>query len=299
MRTNKGSAVTVGTFDGVHRGHRKILETLVREAEKRNLEPIVVTFPEPPRNFFGDKTKLLCTLEKRKELLKKAGIERVEVIDFKDIHMLSPEEFAKRVLAKRLNCKLFVASSVFVFGNGREGNIGTLRALGKEHGFEVIEVGVDMKEGRKVGSSAIREALAEGDIAKTRELLGYDPTLTGKVIKGKGKGKEMGFPTINIEPDKGLADLKSGIYAAVLAYGGKEYKGAGYIGTKPTFGSNRMGFEIYIMEKPPRIAAGERAEIRLVERIRDDRKFGSEQELSEAIAGDVKEIDTWFKKKFP
>lgn len=296
MPLKRGAAVAVGTFDGVHRGHRKVLEALVREAGKKGLEPTVLTFPEPPRNFFGAKTRLLCTLEKRVGLLKGLGIKRVEVMDFKKIHSLSPREFAKKILAKRLACRMIAAGPIFRFGKDREGGIETLKTLGKEFGFEVMEVALETLNGGKIGSTAIREALAAGDTGKAKSLLGYWPVLAGIAVKGHGEGRRLGFPTINIRPYPGLADIGSGIYAAALLFKKRAYPGAFYIGTRPTFSDTVKSFEIHILGTPPKIRHGDAAEAVIMGRIRGDMGFDGREALARAIEGDVKKVREYFQR---
>ena len=263
-------AVAIGSFDGVHRGHRSVLDAV----HATGLEPTVITFDPHPRIALGNKVELLTTLERRLELLGEAGVETVLVAAFTpDLQQLTPELFAERFL-RAIGAESVVAGENFRFGVRRSGDLALLASLG----FDVVVAPVI--EG--VSSTAIRSALAEGDVVGAAEMLGRPFELDGLVVAGDQRGGTLGYPTANLRLEPDLACPQYGIYAGA-ALG---HRAAVSIGTNPHYGGSERRIEPYLLEYDGDLY-GQRLVVGLWERLRDESVFGSEEALVEQIARDV------------
>jgi riboflavin kinase/FMN adenylyltransferase len=264
-------AVAIGTFDGVHRGHVRVLEA----ARAAGLRSAVVTFDPHPRTYFGGDVPLLATLERRLELLDQAGIEDVLVCPFDGaMAELTAEEFADAVL-RAAGAEVVAAGDGFRFGRGRSGDLALLERLG----FDVRRVPIV----DNVSSSHIRSLLAAGDVVPAAQLLGRAPEVEGTVVTGDRRGAGLGFPTANLAIPPGLLVPALGIYAGA-ALG---HRAAISIGTNPHYGGTDRRVEAYLLDYDGDLY-GQRLIVELWERLRDEAAFGSEAELVEAIAADVK-----------
>ena len=264
-------AVAIGTFDGVHRGHVRVLEA----ALATGLRPAVVTFDPHPRTHFGGDVPLLATLERRLELLDQAGIEDVLVCPFDDaMAELTAEEFAGAVLSAA-GAEVVAAGDGFRFGRGRSGDLALLEQLG----FDVRRVPIV----DNVSSSHIRSLLDAGDVVHAAQLLGRAPEVEGTVVTGDRRGAGLGFPTANLAIPSGLLVPALGIYAG-SALG---HLAAISIGTNPTFGGTERRVEAHLLDYDGDLY-GQRLIVELWERLRDEAAFSSEAELVEAIAADVR-----------
>jgi riboflavin kinase/FMN adenylyltransferase len=263
-------ALAIGTFDGVHRGHRRVLE----EALATGLDPVVVTFHPHPRVVLGNQVELISTLERRIELIRDAGVVDVVVLDFTpELSQLEPEEFVERHV-RPLDAAAVVAGEDFRFGRRRRGDLGLLASLG----FEVV--GVATVPG--VSSTEIRRLLREGDVRAAAALLGRPAEAEGTVVSGDARGGTLGFPTANLAVPAELAVPAYGIYAgAALAH-----RAAVSIGTNPHYGGLERRVEAFLLDFDGELY-GRRLVIELWERLREERSFGSEEELVAAIAADV------------
>jgi riboflavin kinase/FMN adenylyltransferase len=263
-------AVAIGTFDGVHRGHRRVIET----AEAAHLRSAVVTFDPHPRTLLGAPIELLTTLERRLELLEAAGVEDVLVLRFDAALLaLAPETFAETVL-RAIGAEIVSAGDGFRFGHGRSGDLDLLVRLG----FEVRRVPlVD-----DVSSSHIRALLAAGDVAHAAQLLGRPAEVEGTVVTGDQRGEALGFPTANLAVPPGVLVPGLGIYAG-SALG---HRAAVSIGTNPHYGGTERRVEAFLLDFAGDLY-GRRIVVELWERLRDEAAFGSESELIEAIETDV------------
>jgi riboflavin kinase/FMN adenylyltransferase len=263
-------AVAVGTFDGVHRGHRAVVD----HAAATGLIPTVVTFDPHPRIALGNRVELLTTLERRLELLEEAGVETTIVAAFTpELQQLSPEQFAENYL-RGIGAEVVVAGEDFRFGNRRSGDLALLERLG----FEVRVA----PEVEGVSSTAIRAALAEGDVVTAAEMLGRPFELDGIVVRGDQRGGTLGYPTANLAVDPLLAVPLFGIYAG----GALGHRAAVSIGTNPHYGGTERRIEPYLLDFEGDLY-GSRLLLELWTRLRDEAVFGSEEELVEQIARDV------------
>ena len=263
-------AVAIGTFDGVHRGHLRVIEA----AAAAHLRPTVVTFDPHPRLVLGAPVELLSTLERRLELLGEAGVEDVLVLRFDEALLaLEPEAFADTVL-RAIGAEVVSAGETFRFGHGRAGDLALLERLG----FDVRRVPlVD-----NVSSSHIRKLLLAGDVVHAAELLGRPPEVEGTVVHGDHRGRLLGFPTANLATPPGLLVPQLGVYAGATI----GHRNAISIGTNPTYGGVERRVEGHLLDFDADLY-GQRMVFELWERLRDEAAFASEAELIEAIDDDV------------
>jgi riboflavin kinase / FMN adenylyltransferase len=263
-------AVAIGSFDGVHRGHRSVLDA----TRATGLAPTVITFDPHPRIALGNRVDLLTTLRRRLELIEEAGIETTLVAPFTpELQQLTPEEFAERYL-RAIGAEIVVAGEDFRFGVRRSGDLGLLERLGFR---VVVPPKVD-----GVSSTAIRAAIAEGDVVGAALMLGRPFELDGTVVAGDQRGGTLGFPTANLLLEPDLACPRYGIYAG-SALG---HRAAVSIGTNPHYGGTERRIEPYLLDFDGDLY-GERLVVGVWERLRDEAVFDSEEELVAQIAKDV------------
>ncbi len=271
-------AVAIGTFDGVHRGHRAVLD----EARATGLRTCVVTFSPHPRTVLGYDVRLLTPLDRRIELLAALEPDDLLVVDFTpELATKTPDEFVDSVL-RPLGTKAVLAGENFRFGAGRRGDLALLQRLG----FEII--GIPLVEG--VSSSRIRELLGEGDVTTAAALLGRPPELEGPVVPGDQRGGTLGFPTANLAVDPEILVPAYGIYAGSARLldddGETEHRTALSIGVNPHYGGVERRIEAFLLDFDGDLY-GRPLRVEFWERLRDERSFGSEAELVEQIARDV------------
>ena len=265
-------AVAIGTFDGVHLGHRAVLAAAIAAG----LDATTVTFEPHPRIAFGYEVELLTTLERRLELIGEAGIAEALVVQFDhEFSQQSPEEFVERVL-RPLGAEVVVAGGNFRFGRGREGDLETLRELG------IDARAVPLVEG--VSSSRIRDLLRAGEIERAAKLLGRPPELDGPVVSGDARGDTLGFPTANLRLDPQLLVPAYGIYAGAAL----DHRAAISIGTNPHYGGTERRVEAHLLDYEGDLY-GRRLVVQLWRRLRDEAQFEREEELVAQIARDVEE----------
>ena len=266
----KPRAVAIGSFDGVHRGHRSVLEA----SRATGLVSTVITFDPHPRIALGNRVDLLTTLERRLELITDAGVETAVVAPFTpDLQRLTPEEFAERYL-RAIGAEIVLAGEDFRFGVRRSGDLGLLERLG----FQVVVP--PRIEG--VSSTAIRAAIADGDIAGAAAMLGRPFELDGTVVAGDQRGGTLGYPTANLLLEPDLACPRYGIYAGSA----RGQRAAVSIGTNPHYGGTERRIEPYLLDFAGDLY-GERLVVEVWERLRDEAVFESEEELVAQIARDV------------
>jgi riboflavin kinase/FMN adenylyltransferase len=262
-------SVAIGTFDGVHRGHRRVIEA----AQAAELPTTVVTFDPHPRIALGNQVELLTTLERRLELLGALGVETLVVPFTSDLALATPEEFADSIL-RPLGAKVIVAGANFRFGRGRSGDLETLASLG----FDVRPV--PLVEG--ISSSRIRQLLRAGEIEAAAALLGRPPEVEGTVVSGDARGGTLGYPTANLAVPRELIVPANGIYAGRAG----DHRAAVSIGVNPHYGGEERRIEAFLLDFDGDLY-GQRLVVELWLRLRDERAFGSEQELIDQIGRDV------------
>ncbi|MCS7207235.1 MAG: bifunctional riboflavin kinase/FAD synthetase [Dehalococcoidia bacterium] len=282
------SAVSIGVFDGVHLGHQHLLSTLCAEARSRGLHSVVVTFRNHPRLFLNPHHPfpLLTTADERVALLEHQGVEAVLPLTF-DAHLarVSAEEFL-RALVEQVRMRLLVAGPDFALGYHRQGTLPVVQALGQRLDFSVVVVSPYLLHGRVVSSSAIRQAILEGQVAEAGRMLGRPFALVGIVRPGAGRGRRLGFPTANLAVDSSMAIPANGIYATWAVWGGRRWPSATSIGVRPTFGGGERTIETYILDFQGDLY-GQRLRLEFVHRLRDEQAFPTVQALVEQMTRDI------------
>lgn len=286
------SVITIGTFDGVHLGHKKIIKRLQNIALEKGLQSVILTFFPHPRMVLQTalEIKLLNTIEERQEILSNLGLDHLVIKEFtEDFSKLSAEQYVKDILVDELNAKHIIIGYDHRFGRNRRANIKDLITFGKQHSFKVEEISVKDVEDVAVSSTKIRNALNMGDIKTANTFLGYNYFLTGNVVKGKQIGKQIGFPTanINIKEEYKLIP-KNGAYVVKSSIDGSIYFGMMNIGTNPTVDGTKQSIEVHFFNFDQDLY-GKKLKIELLEPLRNERKFESLESLQDQLKID-KEI---------
>lgn len=283
------SVVTVGFFDGVHRGHQAVLRRTVETATAGGMAPVAVTFDRHPREILtpGREPRLLTTLERKASLIAKLGIGALIVLEFtEEFSLWKPQRFVRHVLVDGLHAGHVVVGSNFTFGFEARGDLDTLRELGGAHAFSVEGVPLFEIEGRPVSASSIREALSKGDLEWPRTALGRRYVLDGVVTTGAGRGKGLGFPTANLEVPPRMLLPGEGVYAGKAHVSGESFVAAINVGTNPTFGGEPLHAEAFLIDFEGELT-GRPMAVEFWERLRDEVRFDSPEELARQIKEDV------------
>ena len=282
--------VTVGTFDGLHVGHQKIIRRMKEIARENNGETILVTFDPHPRQVLNsNKTKLrfINTKSRKLSLLDASGIDHMIIIPFtKEFAQTSSEDFIRDFLVDKIGVKKLIVGYDHHFGKNREGNYAQLNLLGQKFGFGVEEIEAQYIDGLAVSSTKIRNALREGDVKKANKMLGYEYSISGTVIEGNKIGRTIGFPTANLDvEDKYKLIAAGGVYACRVELNGKTYNGMGNIGTRPTVGINGLVTEVHIFDFEKEIY-GQNLTLFFTDRIRNEKKFDNLDDLKKQLEKD-------------
>jgi riboflavin kinase / FMN adenylyltransferase len=296
LRSARGNAVTIGVYDGVHVGHRKVLELLRELADARDLGAVCITFDRHPAEVVRPESapKLLTTLEQKLELLEATGLlDRVYVLHFDEARSREPaEEFVQEAFVDAAGAKLVVVGADFHFGRGRGGNVALLERMGAEHGFAVVGLGLEAAPGGVVYSSTkIRELLTEGDVAGAAALLGRPHEVRGRVQVGDRRGRELGFPTANVAVPSRICLPADGIYAGTfLGPDAVERTAAISLGRRPTFyeHADMSLLEAFVLDFDGDLYDQE-VKVRFVERLRGEERFDSAEALVEQMQRDVED----------
>ncbi len=286
--------ITIGTFDGVHLGHRKIIERINQLAKERNGQSVIITFHPHPRFVINpdDTTlKLLSTVDEKIKLLEDCGVDVAVIIPFsREFSEQSPEDYIENFLVKYFHPSCIVIGYDHKFGRDRKGDFHLLEQLKKKYNFDLEEISKQALDDITISSTKIRNALHDGEITKANELLGYAYTLSGLVIKGLQNGRKLGYPTANlqlIEPTK--LTPKTGIYAVYVYVDGIKKRGMLSIGYNPTFGGKHISVEVNILDFDKDIY-GQMITLEFVKYIRSEKKFNSIEDLIAAIDQDKVDI---------
>ena len=282
------TALTIGVFDGVHLGHQLLVSKTKEKAAEKNLESVVVTFLHHPRLVLGRQSHItfITSIEERIRRLEGLGVSHVVALSFThELARLSAREFVK-LLMEYLKMRELVIGPDFALGKERSGNIASLQALGSELGFGIEVVPPLLYQGEVVSSTAIRGALARGEVNKMNKLLGRHFTLTGQVEKGDARGRTLGFPTANLIPNEEQALPADGVYACYAILGEQRYKAVLNIGVRPTFRGIQRLVEVHILDFSGNIY-GQELQVELIDRLRDEMKFPGPEELKSQMTKDV------------
>lgn len=283
------SAVTLGKFDGLHRGHQKLIQC-IQQHQSSNCKTVVFTFDVPPRShILQTPPKFLLTYEERRELTERFGVDILAECPFTDelMHM-EPEHFVKEYLVDRLHAEFLAVGPDFRFGFERKGTPQLLVKLGKVYGFEV-EILEKEKDGEQdISSTYVREELEKGNIEKVNHLLGYTYFTRGEIVHGRQLGRTIGIPTANLIPPDMKKLPPNGVYVTESRIGEKTYQGVTNVGYKPTVKENFLGVETYLFHCNEDLY-GQEAEVRFYQYLRPETKFASLEELKQQLNKDVEE----------
>lgn len=289
LSLDRDMLLTIGVFDGVHRGHQHLISQLMKQARQQNLLGGVVTFRQHPQEILSPRTRLpyLTSVDEKVRLLKNEGIDLVVVLSFTaELARLSMVEFVG-LLKKYLRMRGLVVGPDFALGRNREGDIDTLRKLGKDMEFNVTVVPPLKRNGEVVSSTAIRQALAAGDVRRVSDLIGRPFRLQGRIVSGAGRGSKLVVPTANLEADPNQALPADGVYATRSDVDGKVYQSMTNIGHQPTFDGSGRTVETYILNYNGNLY-GHELKIDFVERLRGEKRFDTTEELKRQIDEDIK-----------
>lgn len=281
-------AATLGTFDGVHLGHRKIIETLIEIARDQKLNSTLITFKPHPQMVLGKRgpTELLTTFEEKLKLLQNTGVSTIVVLDFnRQLASYPPEDFVREILIKKMDMRALVFGYDHAFGKDRAGNRELLEKMAKDEGFTFTVVQEHKIDGLRLKSTPIRAELKNGNYRRAVSALGYNYFLTGNIVKGHGVGKSLGYPTVNLAVPSGKLLPKEGVYAATAHFNNHIYKGMAYIGQRLTFEDTTLSVEMNLFDFSGNIHS-ESAVLELVDFIRPPEKFDSPEELAKKIKED-------------
>lgn len=281
--------VALGNFDGVHLGHQAILKTAIERARAAGGTSFALTFSPLPAKVLAPERapRLLLTAEDRFELMRRCGLDGVLVVNFtRELSQLSPRDFVRDFLLGKIGARVIVVGHSVSFGHNRAGNAATLVELGREFGFEADIVGPIKAGGIEVSSTKVRELIRNGDLAGAASLLGRYHFLTGTVVHGRERGREIGFPTANIASETECVP-PDGVYASRVVLPEGVHPAICNIGMRPTFSESQRAIEAHIFHFD-RDLYGHKVRIEMIERIRPEQKFASADELSHQIALDVR-----------
>ena len=284
----KKGVLTIGAFDGVHKGHQEIIKYALNRARSIKRKGIVLTLYPHPLEFFGSKGQSITTLEEKIELIEDLGVDVLVVLKFnKKLVLLSPWQFIKKILLRFTPCEIVIGSN-HTFGRGGKGRVSLLKKAGKIYNFKVTVINLKKVSGSYINSTGIRTLIRQGNVEKAKAQLGRYFSLTGKVVKGKGRGKILGFPTSNLKilPLKILP--KNGVYSGYIWRTRKKHRGIVNVGYCPTFGEKlkHPRVEVFIPGFKDKLY-GSTLKVEFMNRVRDERKFNSTEALSLQIKKDI------------
>lgn len=293
-------ALTIGNFDGVHLGHQAMLAKLRAAADARGLPACVMTFEPHPREFFApDQAPVrLTTLREKLELLAGHGVDRVQVCRFNfALAQVTAQEFIERILVRGLGVRWLQVGDDFRFGARRAGDLSMLKAMAGRHGYSAEAMATVELDGERVSSTAVRDALAAGDVAKAGRLLGRPYSISGRVVRGDRLGRELGFPTANVQMKHNRPPL-TGIFAVRFVRGdGAALRGVASLGVRPTVKARGAApvLEVYIIDFKEEIY-GEHVRVEFLHKFRDEAKYEDLATLRQQIARDVEDAKSFFNR---
>jgi len=289
------SVITLGSFDGVHLGHRSILQEVVRQAKACGARPVALVFDYPPKLTQSAITQrqLLTTLKEKKDLLQKLGVRSIDVLTFdRRTASLTAEQFFEKVIVGKHHARMMVVGPRVAFGRDRGGKLSVLRALGRKQGVSIRIVPMIGPKDIAVSSSRIREALQKGDTDFAGKALGYAYFLSGEIVHGSHRGRLLGFPTVNVRVDEGKI-LPPGVFRVrIEGLGTQVMDGICNVGTRPTFasGEKSVSVEVYVLHRRLGPMYGRRVKVSFFQRLREEKRFSSPEALVRQIEKDVTRV---------
>lgn len=286
---NSPVAVTMGTFDGVHLGHREILSQLTQTAQQAKLPSVVLTFFPHPRMVLEPQhpIQLLNTIDERIDILRQCQVDHVIVHPFtQEFSQLTPSQYIEDILIQKIQAQKIIIGYDHRFGKNREADIRTLLSYQEKYPLDIVEIPAQLLNSVAVSSTKARQALLQGEVARAHQFLGYPYMLSGQVVSGKGLGKTIGYPTANLQISESYKLIPArGIYIVESTIFGKKKYGITSIGTNPTVGGNTQTIETYLLDFSENLY-GQSIQISFLEKIRDEKKFDSLEQLYQAIHQD-------------
>ena len=286
--------LTIGNFDGIHKGHREIIKNLIQQTKKSNLKSAILSFTPHPKIYFNkQKNFMINSQSKKKEILKDLGLDYLIDLNFNDkFTQLSHNEFEDKILLEKLNSKRILIGKDFQYGNQRKGNIDTLKIFCEKNKIELEEIGLILNDhnSNKISSSAIRENLKSGKFELANKDLERNFSVAGKVIKGDQRGRTIGIPTANLEYPLNTITIPYGVYAVETLIEGNTYFGIVNFGIRPTFNKDKPIVEAYLFDFDNDIY-GKNIEILFHKQIRQEKKFNDIKELLNQINIDIAEAE--------
>jgi len=296
QRAFEKPVVTLGSFDGLHLGHQAIIIRLMEKSNEKSQTAVVVTYEPHPQSVVApsDVPLLLTTLEEKLTLMGKLGVEEIVVMDFdRELKEYSAEEFIERILVEKLNVGGLVVGNDHAFGKNRSGGMDLLRKTSDKSGFNLEVVPAQYVNGVRVSSSQIRKRLKAGEFSLAIAMLGHSYPLSGNVISGRGRGRSLDYPTLNLEIHPRKLLPSDGVYSARVQLDGKSYVGMLYIGPRPTFGEVDRSVEIHVFGLDQN-AVGSKVEVQVESWIRDPMTFPDPSQLRDQMKSDEKKIKRLF-----
>jgi phosphoribosyl 1,2-cyclic phosphate phosphodiesterase len=296
-QSRRRSVIAIGTFDGIHLGHQKVLEFAIKKAKESGAVATALTFEPPPLKVLRPELapSRISTNQQRMDWFGAVGMEAAVVLAFtKELASLSAEEFVNEILVKQLRVRAVVVGDNFRFGNRQVGNVIFLREMGMREGFEVVVHPPVMLDGKIVSSTLIRKLVSEGDVRHAARLLGRPFALTGEVVSGTGTGRKLTFPTLNLKPEQELLPAR-GVYISrtVLEGEASSHRSVTNVGVRPTFNGAALSVETHLLDYSGNFTP-KRIEIRFWKRLRAEKKFAGVEELKEQIAKDIAAANKFF-----
>lgn len=296
--SGRRAVVSIGNFDGLHLGHQAILRSVIENARASDAVATVITFDPHPVKVLrpAQALPLIQTLPQRLAGFAALGLDAALVLKFDSaLAALSPEDFLRDILVRPLRTAMILVGANFRFGHRQAGNVARLEELGREFDFTVEIVEPIISSGAVISSSAIRNAVGEGRMADAAQMLGRPFALTGQIEKGAGRGSAVLVPTLNLAPEQELLP-RDGVYATETTVGGKLYRSATNIGTRPTFNGTRRSIESHLFDFSEAVNQGH-LELRFWDRLRDERKFSGPEELLRQIGVDLDQARAFFRNQ--
>lgn len=282
-----GCAIAIGNFDGFHLGHRKIIDTLIAIAQEKGLISMILTFSPNPRVYFKRESYLIHTDTQKRRILENTSVDRVCIIDFERVVNMTDEDFLTDILIDRFFMKHIVMGENFRFGRGRVGDIMFLKDVSVRYGFEFTVVPPVHLDNVRISSTVIRGLLVDGQIEQANRMLGRDYFIEGVVMEGDRRGRELGYPTINVNTGNTL--LPEGVFQTLVEIDEQMYPSISYIGFRPTFQGKEKKVESHIFNFTHRIY-GKMVRIHFQEKLRGDMTFNSRTQLIQQIKKDIEHL---------
>ncbi|MXW22836.1 MAG: bifunctional riboflavin kinase/FAD synthetase [Candidatus Dadabacteria bacterium] len=277
----------IGNFDGIHLGHKKIIDAVKQRSRENSMRSCVITFDPHPQKVLGRKeVSLIFPLSRRFEMLESTGIDAVVCLNFThELSEVSAENFVKDILLDRLRIKNIVVGPGFSFGHKRQGNVDLLRSMGETHGFNTVVAEAARVNDWVVSSSAIRSLVRDGEISEANRFFGYDYYIEGVVVEGERRGRKLGFPTVNLDTEWEILP-KPGVYATYVKLSDGSHESITNIGVRPTFEESKLTVETHIFDFNEDLY-GKKFRVNFVERLRDEKRFENVDKLVEQINHDI------------